>query len=71
MRDRPTIEKEIPGKVGFNDNWNLDGIRNTQKLAELNLEVLLDIRDAMKKPKPKRRKTPTKVMKAKMYKDIP
>ena len=48
MRSRETIEKDIPQRVDFNDNYLLEIPRNNQKLLTAILEVLLDIRDLLK-----------------------
>ena len=59
MRSRETIEKDIPQRVDFNDNYQLEIPRHNQKLLTVILEVLLDIRDSGKKTrvkaKPKRK----------------
>lgn len=52
MRDRETIEKDVPEELpGYDENYDIIGHRHNQRLLKVILEVLLDIRDELtKKP---------------------
>ena len=52
MRDKATIEKDIPKRIDIDDPWVLEGHRNTQTLLTLILEVALDVREILKNPVP-------------------
>ena len=49
MRDRETIQKDVPKRVDFNDNHQLEIPRNSQTLLTIILEVLLDMREMLEK----------------------
>ena len=47
MRPRIEIKKDIPKFPSYDDNYEMDGIRNNQTMLGLILEVALDLRDIM------------------------
>lgn len=48
MRNRETIEKDLPTDLPrYDDNYEMEGFRNTQKLLAVIAEVLLDIREQL------------------------
>jgi len=47
MRPRTEIKNDIPAFPGWDDNYEMQGIRNTQTMLTLILEVALDLRDIM------------------------
>ena len=48
MRDRETIEKDVPKRVDLRDaDFHIEIPRNSQELLTLVLEVLLDMRDML------------------------
>jgi len=50
MRDRETIEKDIPLNLpAYDENYEIEGHRNNQRLLTVIAEVLLDIRDKLEK----------------------
>ena len=48
MRDRETIEEDVPNRVDLRDaDFHIEIPRNNQKLLTLILEVALDIREML------------------------
>ena len=52
MRDRETIEKDVPKRVDLRDaDFHIEIPRNNQTLLTLILEVLLDMREMIQRHK--------------------
>lgn len=46
-RPRTEIKSDIPVFASYDDNYEMEGHRNTQRMLTLILEVALDLRDIM------------------------
>ena len=52
MRDRETIEKDVPADLpAYDENYDIIGHRNNQKILTAVLEVLLDMREMLEEKK--------------------
>lgn len=52
MRDRQEIEKDVPDKLpAYDENYDIIGHRNNQRLLKLVLEVMLDLREMLTEKK--------------------
>jgi len=52
MRDREAIEKDVPTNLpAYDENYDIIGHRNNQRILTVILEVLLDIREMIQRYK--------------------